>query len=446
VTRAWPRGRIVFGVALGATLILPLFLLYGRAVAEVMIAIADLCFLARSAAEGSWGWLKSGWLRIGLAWWVWLVICSLPFPPFADGGMHPLGEAVATVRFLVFIAALEHFVLAQPAARRWLALSLAAAFLWIGGESLQQYITGHNIFGHPISGDGELTGPFNKARAGPPFSRLFFPLVLPPVDRLLARPGLGKRAAGGAVMLAAIAVQVLIGQRMPVLLMGLGLVATFVLMRRLRALVAVGAVAALALVGAAAVIRPPAYYRLVEKFTRQMSHFRESPYGELYVRSAVMAKENPLFGRGYDGYRDNCTEPRYFHDLGFLFTGHDRPGYVSKGATVCNEEPGNFYLQAATDAGVPGLLLYTALGLAWLVALGRGLGGGGPDPTRVGLFVAALIFLWPLASTSSYLDMPMSGWSFLLIGWGLAEARAAQAMAGQPAADQPAADQPATAR
>ncbi|HUA76666.1 MAG TPA: O-antigen ligase family protein [Acetobacteraceae bacterium] len=416
--------RLAGGLALAATLILPLFLLYGRAVAEVMIAITDICFLARSAAEGQWGWLRSLWLRIGLAWWAWLVICSLPFAPFANDGMRPLGEALATVRFLVFIAALEHFVLTAPAARRWLSRSLALAFLWIGVESLQQYFTGRNIFGHPINGDGELTGPFDKARAGPPFSRLFFPLVLPPVDRLLVRAGILMRAAGVAVMLAAVAVQVLIGQRMPVLLMGLGLFVTFLLMRRLRVLMVVCAVGAVALVGAAAVIRPPAYYRLVEKFTRQMSHFRESPYGELYVRSAVMAKENLLLGRGFDGYRDNCREPRYFHDLTFIFTGHDRPGYVSKGASVCNEEPGNFYLQAATDSGIPGLLLYVSLGLAWLVALGRGLGGGEPDPTRVGLFVAALIFLWPLASTSSYLDMPMSGWSFLLIGWGLAEARA----------------------
>ncbi len=416
-------------IALAATLILPLFLLYGRAVAEVMIAVTDICFLVQSASEGRWDWLRSAWLRIGLVWWGWLVVCSLPFPPFADGGFHPLGEALATVRFLVFIAALEQRVLASKTARRWLSFSLACAFLWIGIESMQQFFTGRNVFGHRINVDGELTGPFNKARAGPPFSRLFFPLVLPPVDRLLARPALALKAAGVAVVLAAIAVQVLIGQRMPVLLMGLGLVTTFILMRRLRTLMVAGGIAALVLVGSAAVIRPPAYYRLVEKFTRQMSHFRQSPYGELYVRSAVMAREKPLFGLGYDGYRDHCKEPRYFHDLSFVFTGRDRPGYVSKGASVCNEEPGNFYLQAVTDAGVPGLLLYTALGLAWLMALGRGLGRE-PDATRVGLFVAALIFLWPLASTSSYLDMPMSGWSFLLIGWGLAEARAPAEPAG----------------
>jgi O-antigen ligase len=415
--------RVAQGIAIGATLILPLFLLYGRAVAEVMIVLVDLCFLIRCAAARRWKWLESPWLRIGLAWWGWLVICSLPFPPFGDGGLHPLGEALATVRFLVFIAALEHEVLSEPAARRWLSRILTAAFLWIGIESLQQYFTGHNIFGHPINGDGELTGPFDKPRAGPPFSRLLFPVVLPPVSRLLARPGLGARAGGVALMLAAIAVQVLIGQRMPLLLVGLGLLVTFLLMRRLRMLVIVAALAALALVGAASVVRPEAYYRLVEKFSRQMDHFRQSPYGELYERAMVMAAENPVFGLGFDGFRDHCLKPRYAHDLTFLVTGHNRKGYVLDNRNACNEHPHNLYLQAVTDAGVPGLLLYAVLGLAWLVALGRGFGRE-PDPTRVGLFLAAFIFLWPIASTSSYLDMPMSGWSFLLIGWGLAEARA----------------------
>ncbi|MDA8049711.1 MAG: O-antigen ligase family protein [Rhodospirillales bacterium] len=416
--------RLLDQVALGATLILPLFLLYGRGLAEIMIATTDLCFLLQSARERNWAWLRRTWMRIGLVWWGWLVLCSLPFPPFGNGGLHSLGEALATARFLVFVAALEWRVLGTPAARRWLACSLAAAFLWIGIESVQQYATGHNIFGHPRNGDGELTGPFNKPRAGPPFSRLFFPVVLAPVDRLLARKEVWARAGGVLVMLVAIAVQVLIGQRMPVLLMGLGLLVTFFLMRRLRLLMVAGAAASLVLIGASIVISPPTYYRLVQKFSNQMEHFRESPYGELYVRAVVMAEDHPLFGRGFDGFRNNCPKPRYFHDLTYVLSGHDRPGFVSHGAAVCNEHPHNHYLQALTDAGVPGLLLYAALGVAWLVALARGLGRPS-DARRVGLFIAALIVIWPIASTSSYTGMPMSGWFFLLVGWGLAETRAA---------------------
>ncbi|MGH7056606.1 MAG: O-antigen ligase family protein, partial [Acetobacteraceae bacterium] len=344
------RLRLLDHVALGAVLILPLFLLYGRSIAEVMIALADVCFLVRSGVERRWEWLGRPWLGIGLVWWVWLVICSLPFAPFANDGLHALSEAIVTVRFLIFVAALENCVLRQPAARRWLSWSLTAALLWIGVEAVQQYATGHNIFGDPRAGDGVLTGPFDKQRAGPPFSRLLFPVVLAPVAALLGRARSSPRAAGVVLMLAAIAVQVLIGQRMPVLLMGMGLVVTFLLMPRLRVLMAAGCVAALLLIGASVVISPPTYHRLVGKFSRQMHHFRSSAYGELYVRAVVIAREHPLLGLGFDGFRNDCPQPQYFHDLTWVVTGHDRPGFVSQGAAVCTEHPHNHYLQAVTDA------------------------------------------------------------------------------------------------
>ena len=40
-----------------------------------------------------------------------------------------------------------------------------------------------------------------------------------------------------------------------------------------------------------------------------------------------------------------------------------------------------------------------------------------------GLFASILIQLWPIASTSAFTSMPMGGWFFLLLGWGLAEAQ-----------------------
>ena len=45
-------------------------------------------------------------------------------------------------------------------------------------------------------------------------------------------------------------------------------------------------------------------------------------------------------------------------------------------------------------------------------------------PLRVGLFVAALMHLWPVASTTAFTSMPLGGWFFVLLGLGLAETRA----------------------
>ena len=58
----------------------------------------------------------------------------------------------------------------------------------------------------------------------------------------------------------------------------------------------------------------------------------------------------------------------------------------------------------------------------WLVPLARGLWRN-PDPLRVGLFATLAVQLWPIQSSSGFNSMPLAGWFFLLVGWGMAEAR-----------------------
>jgi O-antigen ligase len=132
-----------------------------------------------------------------------------------------------------------------------------------------------------------------------------------------------------------------------------------------------------------------------------------------------MAEQHPWTGRGYDGFRTGCPLPRY----GEASLEAARAHFGVR--DVCAPHPHNFYLQALTDGGVPGLILFFGLALAWMIPLGRGLWRA-PTPVRVGLFASVLIQLWPVASTSSFFSMPMGGWFFLLLGWGLAESQAAR--------------------
>ena len=214
------------------------------------------------------------------------------------------------------------------------------------------------------------------------------------------------------------------GERMPVLLIGLGLVVSALFLRPLRPVLAATCVAAALLIAASPVISPQAYHRLVQKFAAQMEHFPTSDYGRIAARAVVIARQNPWTGRGFDGFRTGCADPRTFHG----WAASDPEG---GGAAICVQHPHNHYLQAATDTGIPGLILFCAMILAWLLTLGRGLWRK-PDPLRVGLFVAVLIQEWPIASSSDFVNMPLGGWFFLLLGFGLAEARAA-VLAAAPA-------------
>lgn len=405
-------------IALISVMLVPLLLMHAHGVAEVAISVADLCFLVRSAVMGDWGWLRTRWLWVAGAWWVWLAICSLPLPSLhlGEGGSRSFFQALATVRFLLLVVTMEHLVLRTPWARRWFYRLIAASAVWITLNCIVQVIVGRNLIGWPPAGEGVLTGPFGTARAGPPMARIIVPAVLPAVAALLGRGTFRATAGAYALLLGSVAIMVLIGQRMPLVLAVLALMIVALLMRRLRPVVLAAAVAVAVLLAASPIIAPNAYYRLVEKFSTQMEHFATSPYGQLYARALEVGERNPVTGLGFDGFATGCPQPAYFRPT---FDGSQPNG---GGATICWDHPHNFYFQALDDGGFVGLVLFCASAVAWLVPLGRGLWPD-PDPMRVGLFAAMFVQLWPIQSTSAFTSMPMGGWFFLLLGWAMAEAR-----------------------
>lgn len=401
--------KVLDRIAQALILLLPITLIHGRGLAEAIVIALSALFLARSALQKDWTWFRRLWVRIALAWWAWLLLCS------ARQGWDSTVQAMGLARFLLLTAALEHWVLRPAPTRLWLARILRLAAAYLAAQALLQFATGRNLYGLPRSGDGELTGPYRNPRAGAPLSRLLFPAILPPIARWTAHPGL-QRVAGLALLPASVATMVLIGQRMPLLLTGLGLVTTGLLLPRLRPLVLGAVLAASLLLAATPIVSPPTFTRLVTKFTSQMEAFPESHYGQIAARALAIAQAKPLLGAGFDGFRRDCPDPAYFDGwrLG------NRPNNDGGGADICVQHPHNYYLQALVEGGIPGLLLFTALALAWLTRLSRGLWHH-PDPLRAGLFTAALIQLWPLASTTAFTSMPLAGLFFVLLSLGLAE-------------------------
>ena len=286
--------------------------------------------------------------------------------------MPSLEQALVVVRYLLLAAALQHHVLRDPNTRLWLWRIIAVCAAYIAVQAVLQAVTGYNLYGDKRWVDGELTGPFYKPRAGAPLSRLLFPALLPPVAVLLARRTPRASIAAAVLTAAGLISVVLIGQRMPVLLTLLGLVVSALLLPTMRKAVIAAILTGAVLIAASAVVVPPTFYRLVTKFSSQMEHFPQSPYGLLAARAVAMEEQHPWLGRGFNGFRTGCAEPRYFHG----WTWPANPADNGGGLNGCNLHPHNHYLQAVTDAGLPGLALFSALVLTWLVTLGRGRGGG----------------------------------------------------------------------
>lgn len=357
------------------TCLLPLALLHSRAGAEIGIAAIDLLYLAGRPRP------RGAFVAAAAAWWAWGVLTSL--------GTPGVWLALALIRLPLLSVALANDVLATAGRRRVLWWLLAASAGWIALQCWQQVLTGHNLFGQPPYGDGALTGPFAKPRAGPALILLFFPVMGTAVAALLARR---RRIAATALLAAGVATQVLIGQRMPALLLALGLVITALRMRAARLpLLAAGAMGAV-LVAALPVVSPATYDKLVVQFREQAGAFWSSAYGQLWRHAAAMIRARPLTGHGFDAFRRDCpVSAALAHDW-------------------CNIHPHNFYVEQAVNGGLPLAALFAAMAIAAVLALRR----------AVGFFVGACIAFWPFATTSALASMPNGGWIFLLLGVGFA--------------------------
>jgi O-antigen ligase len=404
-------------IAYGATLLVPFGLMHAFVLAEFCIVLTDILFLAEMFRTRNFNWARQPWFIVAIIWWGWTLICSLPLPFLGLRGFSLIistGQALVIIRLIIFIAALQAWVLTTPRSRDLLWLLIALSALWIGVESWQQMITGRNIFGDPRWGDGALTGPFWKPRAGALYGHILFIALLPPLLALFAKPGQGWRAAGLMLAILGVGTSVLIGQRMGSIFSLLGLMLAAAMIRKLRrpALI-IGGVAAVLII-LTPLISPPTYKKLIGETSRQVSHYAQSPYGELETRAVVMGLAAPFTGWGYNGFRQYCPQDRFSAGIPALGI----PA-TSLGLGACNLHPHNFYLQALTDAGLPGLFLFIAMSLLWLWTMFRGLLAE-KTPVRIGLFIAVFTFLWPLASTDEFPTLYLPGWLFLLLGLGLA--------------------------
>ena len=412
----------LFRVALVATLLLPPVLLYTRAVGDALLSLVAILFLARSCILRDWRWLNTD-------------AC----PPRAAilavaGGVHAARRHTPGTRRSS--RSFAGCFCSRPPWRVgcWLitssggnfAIVVLAVGVWTVVETWQQYLLGANLFGYPRWGCCILTGPMTGPRDGATLQMLYLPAFLPLAMDWLGRPSRPARAAGALLLFVTMLAEVLIGQRMPMVLLLFSLCLTGLVVRRFRWPIAIALVAIIAAIAAAPVLSPVTYATLVLVFFDRMRDFWNTPYAWLFERAIVMIQAHPWLGLGFDGFRDNCMDPRYLKAVAWL------PVTDINNPEGCSIHPHNYWLQIATSDGLAGVLLFAALSVTWLVRIGSRLLSGA-RPIQVALFVTLCTMLWPITSTTSLFTLPNAGWVFLTIGWGLAEYGHADARDAAPA-------------
>lgn len=386
---------------------IPLFLVVGRAAADVALTLVALLFLAHSIITKDWAWAQIAWVRIALALWLWMLLIS----NFAFDVSLSYSQAIPWIRFILFAIALEVWVLNATWIRR-LVISAAVMVALVAVDAWWQYFTGVDFLGHQRPSEPRLTGPFNDQRVGIYLTKLLFPALLG-----FAGWWAWKRGAfGSKLLLAGITLMVIgaifvSGERMAFLLVVFGLFLTVVLQKdALRAAVAGMFIVSVVGTGVLALADRTMMTRQFTSVTQTVATFYDSDYGQLWRSALQLGSERLFTGVGMKNFRVACS--------------NEEVGLPPEVEERCSTHPHNFYMEWFAESGLPGLMLFvlmlvalaTRLWQAWRVA-GQG------RAWMAGPVIAVIIQLWPIATTASF----FSNWSgalvWLAVGWALAAAK-----------------------
>ena len=398
-------GAILDRVARGLLYALPILFVAGRVPAEIAVSLIAVLFLARSALGFGWDWLKTPWIMAALVFWVFLLLTST----LALSPKDSFSRALPFLRFFLFAAALQHWLLVERQALHRFLTTLAIAVGFVLIDCLYQYAAGVDIFGKMAEGQFRLSGPFNNDVAGTFLAKVSLPLLgwwfAWSADR-----GHLSWSLGGMLALVIGLVILLTGERTAFVSYGMGLGVLILAVQSIRRpLLLIGLVGVIGL-GALMAGQKDLRQRFVGHTASDFEDFWDNRYGIIFVHAIDAWKTAPITGVGPKNFRLTCETGNFQHK-----------GPID---TWCFNHAHNPYLELLSETGVVGLALFLVMIALVLKEIAQGWRPTQPDfPLVVATAASLLMFLWPVMVSKS-LFANWNGMLFwLAIGLALAVAR-----------------------
>ncbi len=384
---------------------MPALFLIGKAPPDIALSIIGVLFLVRSRLANDWSWLRTPWVTVGLYVWLYLVLASFA----ADDTGSALGRSVPWVRFVVFAAALQHWVLSDQLRRKRLLVCTGAVLAFVAADTFFQFYFSQDVFGISKYSSDRLTGPLRDPppKVGAYVLRLMFPVLVALMFWAATnRRSLIANISAIAAVCLGVTTILISGERMPFILALFGLGMALILVPGMkRALLAATLAVGLSVAGFFA-FSETVSNRSLESSVSTIGNFWQSHYGRIWLSSFRVADAHPLFGVGLKNFRTACPNEAY--------------GALDDSAPRCDLHPHNMYLEWLAEAGVIGLGGFLCLIGLWTRHFAARAGHWRHDPTAVGAVVAVITFLWPIASTMSFFTNWHAALFWLVLGWALA--------------------------
>lgn len=392
--------------------LLPIALITGPAVPDIIVSICALYFLIKSIFFKLWKYYQNPFI------WIFLVFCGYAIvrsitSEFPSESLTNEGS-VFYFRYLFFSLSLWYFLENVKTFSKCLLNIIIICLVIVIIDGMYQYFVGVNFFGNPkfSSDSNRLTGLFADE---PIIGRYVSYLSIFAFYLIYKSYSLSKKTIIFSIALLVIG-EVFVffsGERAPLLYITLFSLLILIYIPHFRFYRLVGVVISFSLIAIILQFNTSAKERIIDQSLSQISETKLPflPYSELherhYISAIKMFQDNPLFGVGTNLFRYQCEKKEYQY----------KPD-------SCTSHPHHYYIQLLAELGIVGfsflVFFYLFLSFKALTQLYFQLQSNFSKTMsfdKVLIILILLVFWWPLIPHMSFFNNWNSIFLMLPIGF-----------------------------
>lgn len=382
--------------ALILTSLIPLLLLFSRAIADGVLTLVGILFLVQSVQNRHYDWTKQPAFFILFGLWIWFIIGSI----FAYHNVSAsLGVSFVYVRFLLFFFACTSWLLTDVDSLKLVIKIITITLVIAALDTLFQFMTGSPSIGENNKFGERLTSFLSRPNIGIYLAKLIFPIT--GLWLWFAVEDKNNKGIILSITFLAFVITVIMltGERTATALAVSAICGILLILGisnksfRWSVIIGISGVSAILLLIAS---NSSFIHKRSMDFFTDVSNFQHSLYGQLFKASILVWQKFGFYlGVGIRQFREACPA---IQDLGLV--------------TYCDLHSHNIYLEILSESGIIGFALFCAFVILCLWKVYNAL-----DVNDVGKFINSAcalggiyMILFPISVTMSFI----ANWSATL--------------------------------
>jgi O-antigen ligase len=406
--------------------LLPISLIFSIFIADLIIVTLFFSFLIICIKNKNYSYFNNIYFKYFFVYWIYITLLSF----FSENFLESFKSSFTYIRFIIFPIIVFYCIQYDKKFLKYFFYSIGITFVLLICDSLYEFYFGKNIFGYGNLEKGRLVSFFKDEYVlGSYISKLFF-LIASLWFFLFDSKSIKQNLFFGVFYLFSFLVVFLSGDRMPFLLFSFGTIIFLILSKYKISFKILFVTISIFFITLTLLLNQNLYDRLIKKtlfefglekglvegsrlYKIEIENGKEitflTQHYNYFITSYKIFKENPIFGKGNKGFKNNCQ--KYKIDC-----------------CSCASHPHNIYMQLLSENGIIGFLFFFSIFL-WIsyiffIQFLKKLQKDNSNiisNSKLCVLICIYLNLWPIAQTGNLFNNWLSIIYFLPIGFLLNE-------------------------